>query len=79
MTMITITNSSVRCHTQPGVADKFIRDVTEITAAIMADPGDSSAGSAAIYGMAASIPDRSVVDECTTVFLDCLYYAPKNK
>ena len=51
--------------------------MTEITAAIMADPGDNSAGSAAIYGMAASIPDRSVVDECTMVFLDSLYYAPR--
>ena len=45
----------------------------------MADPGSSPAGSAAIYGMAASIPDRSVVDQCTQVYLDCLYYAPTNK
>ena len=26
---------------------------------------------------AASIPDRSVVQECTTVFLDSLYWAPR--
>jgi len=67
-----------RCHTKPGVADKFIKDVTEITASIISNPGSSTAGSAAIYGMAASIPDRSVVDECTKVFIDCLYYAPKS-
>ena len=48
----------------------------EITASILADPGSSAGGSAAIYGMAATIPDRSVVEECTTVFLDCLYWAP---
>jgi len=67
-----------RCHTKPGVAEKFIKDVTEITASIIANPGSSNAGSAAIYGMAASIPDRSVVDECTKVFIDCLYFAPKS-
>ena len=61
-----------RCHTKPGVADKFIKDVTETTASIISNPGSSNAGSAAIYGMAASIPDRSVVDECTKVFIDCL-------
>ena len=58
------------------MADRFIRDVREITASILADPGSSAGGSAAIYGMAATIPDRSVVEECTNVFLDCLYWAP---
>ena len=48
----------------------------EIASVLLADPGSSTAGSAAIYGMAATIPDRSVVEECTTVFLDCLYWAP---
>ena len=52
-------------------------DVKEIAALLLADPGSSTAGSAAIYGMAASIPDRSVVQECTTVFLDSLYWAPR--
>jgi len=66
-----------RCHTKPGVAEKFISDVKEIAALLLADPGSSTAGSAAIYGMAASIPDRSVVQECTTVFLDSLYWAPR--
>ena len=49
----------------------------DIAALLLADPGSSTAGSAAIYGMAASIPDRSVVQECTTVFLDSLYWAPR--
>ena len=49
----------------------------EIASRLLADPGSSTAGSAAIYGMAASIPDRSVVQECTTVFLDSLYWAPR--
>merc|ERR1712227_879964 len=48
-----------RPHTLPGVADRFIKDVQEVTAEIMADPGSTNAGSAVMYGMAASMPDRS--------------------
>jgi len=62
-----------RPHTLPGVADKFIKDVTEITAEIMKDPSASNAGSAAMYGMAASIPDRSIVENLTGIYLDALY------
>jgi len=62
-----------RPHTLPGVADKFINDVREITAEIMKDPSASNAGSAAMYGMAASIPDRSIVENLTGVYLDALY------
>jgi len=62
-----------RPHTLPGVADKFITDVAEITAEIIKDPSKSKAGSAAMYGMAASIPDRSIVEDLTGVFLDSLY------
>jgi len=67
-----------RPHTLPGVAEKFIRDVTEITAEIMKDPSASNAGSAAMYGMAASIPDRSIVEDLTGVYLDALYYTGPN-
>jgi sphinganine-1-phosphate aldolase len=48
-----------------GVADKFISDVRDITAKCLADPESCDKGSAAIYGMAQSIPDRSVVDKIT--------------
>ena len=46
-----------------GVADKFISDVRTLTAKCLADPEACDKGSAAIYGMAQSIPDRSVVDQ----------------
>lgn len=62
-----------RLHTQPEVANKFIKDITEATAQIMKDPKGSEAGSAAMYGMAASIPDRSIVSELTNLYLDALY------
>ena len=67
-----------RCHTKPGVSERFIKDVQEITAEMMADPSSSGEGSGAMYGMAASIPDRSIVDKVVGIYLDCLYYAPTN-
>lgn len=60
-------------HTQPGVADHFIKDVRESVAVIMKNPKEKTTGMGAIYGMAQSIPDRSMVMEITRGFLDCLY------
>jgi len=60
-------------QTQDGVADKFINDVKEITAACLADPKACDVGSAAVYGMAQSLPDRSIVDQITRAYLDSLY------
>lgn len=60
-------------QTQSGVADRFINDVKEITAACLADPEACDVGSAAVYGMAQSLPDRSVVDQITRTYLDSLY------
>jgi len=62
-----------RLHTQPGVAEKFIRDVEEATKELMKNPSGTDAGSAAMYGMAASIPDRSIVSELTALYLDAVY------
>ena len=55
------------------MADKFINDVKEITAACLADPEACDVGSAAVYGMAQSLPDRSIVDQITRAYLDSLY------
>lgn len=61
-------------HTLPGVADRFVRDLGEVTAAIMADPASADSSPAAVfYGGAASVPDRSIVSALTGVYLDCLY------
>lgn len=62
-----------RLHTVAGVADKFIKDLQEVTAEIQANPDPFQSESAAVYGMAASIPDRSVVSAITGVYLDSLY------
>ncbi|XP_047458206.1 sphingosine-1-phosphate lyase 1 isoform X1 [Mugil cephalus] len=60
-------------HTRPGVADKFIRDIKDQVAIIMKNPKEKTTGMGAIYGMAQSIPDRSMVTEISRGFLDCLY------
>ncbi|XP_010899830.1 sphingosine-1-phosphate lyase 1 isoform X1 [Esox lucius] len=60
-------------HTQAGVAKMFIKDVNEAVALIMKNPNERTTGKGAIYGMAQSIPDRSMVTEISRGFLDCLY------
>ncbi|KAA8577662.1 hypothetical protein FQN60_003416 [Etheostoma spectabile] len=66
-------------HTQSGVADLFIRDVKEQVAIIMKNPKAKTTGMGAIYGMAQSIPDRSMVTEISRGFLDCLYSTEVSK
>ncbi|XP_056326275.1 sphingosine-1-phosphate lyase 1 isoform X1 [Danio aesculapii] len=60
-------------HTQPDVAEQFISDVKKEVAIIMKNPKEKTTGMGAIYGMAQSIPDRSMVAEVSQGFLDCLY------
>uniref|UniRef100_A0A0P4W7E3 sphinganine-1-phosphate aldolase n=1 Tax=Scylla olivacea TaxID=85551 RepID=A0A0P4W7E3_SCYOL len=60
-------------HTHPGVADRFISDVKEISEDIIKNPPKDTGGSAAMYGMAQSIPDRSLVGELAWCYLDAMY------
>lgn len=60
-------------HTHDGVAQRFIADLKEIVADIRKNPCDDAQGAAAIYGMSQSIPDRSMVGEIATLFLEALY------
>ncbi|XP_068424646.1 sphingosine-1-phosphate lyase 1 isoform X2 [Clinocottus analis] len=66
-------------HTQSGVAERFVRDVKEQVAIIMKNPKEKTTGMGAIYGMAQSIPDRSMVTEISRGFLDCLYSTEVSK
>nr|CAG4646217.1 EOG090X051L [Macrothrix elegans] len=60
-------------HTQEGVAKRFLDDMREVVAEIMTAPNAEVGGAAAIYGMAQSIPDRSVVSDIANVFLESIY------
>ncbi|XP_076816982.1 sphingosine-1-phosphate lyase 1-like [Clavelina lepadiformis] len=66
-------------HTRPGVADRFITDVRECVSAIMENPTAKTTGAGAMYGMAQSLPDRSIVNEISTAFIDALYDTGKEK
>ncbi|KAG8195137.1 hypothetical protein JTE90_023314, partial [Oedothorax gibbosus] len=60
-------------HTYAGVADKFLADVKKCTVEILKDPVSKTTGTAAIYGMAQQIPDRSLVSEIVWAYLDAVY------
>nr|XP_002127038.1 sphingosine-1-phosphate lyase 1 [Ciona intestinalis] len=60
-------------HTHPGVADRLLQDIRESVDIIMSDPKAKATGAGAIYGMAQSIPDRSIVTEISHGFIDALY------
>ncbi|XP_064614038.1 sphingosine-1-phosphate lyase 1-like [Liolophura sinensis] len=60
-------------HTKPGVAQRFLDDVRSSVAEIMNDPQAECGGAAAIYGMAQSIPDRTLVNDMAQIFIDACY------
>ncbi|XP_074648039.1 sphingosine-1-phosphate lyase 1-like [Tubulanus polymorphus] len=62
-----------KLHTHSGVADSFVADVEECTAEIMKTPNAKCGGMGAIYGMAQSIPDRSMVSEIAQGYLNAVY------
>lgn len=51
----------------------FLRDLRASVDEVAADPASYNDGSAAMYGMAASIPDRSMVSDLAKAFIDTLY------
>eukprot|EP00736_Rhodelphis_marinus_P012278 Rmarinus@m.19590 len=57
-------------QTQPGCADRFLKDLEECVDEILANPNEKVSGMGAVYGMAQEIPDRSIVSEIASEFLD---------
>jgi hypothetical protein len=64
-------------HTQPGVALRFLADLAEAVDEVRNQPA-TSGGMAPIYGMAASIPFRGMVDDILRRYMDLLYKVPDN-
>ncbi|CAG8620998.1 15447_t:CDS:2 [Racocetra fulgida] len=59
-------------------ADQFVRDLRECVNEIKLNkfnPERSTSDSAAIYGLAATLPDKSIVNDIASGFLDALYSA----
>ncbi|KAA0190311.1 Sphingosine-1-phosphate lyase [Fasciolopsis buskii] len=63
-------------HTAEGRAEAFVRDVATVAAELRENPQMHSDGVAAIYGMSAVIPDRSIVSRVARGFLDACYDTP---
>lgn len=59
-------------HTQPGVAERFVADLESAVAYVRQHP-DIEKGMAPVYGMAASMPLRGVVDDLLRRYIDVLY------
>lgn len=59
-------------HTADGVAERFLGDLEEAVAEDKAHPGEAG-GVAPVYGMAATVPARAVVDELLERYVDLLY------
>ena len=59
-------------HTKSGVAERFINDLKAEVKHVRDNPGEKG-GMVPIYGMATTIPDRSMVAELLDIFVDMLY------
>ena len=59
-------------HTQPGVAARFIDDLNAAVTHVRQNP-DEAGGMAPVYGLAATLPVRSVVGDLLQRYLDALY------
>ncbi|XP_073993913.1 sphingosine-1-phosphate lyase isoform X1 [Rhodnius prolixus] len=66
-------------HTQEGVADNFIKDVKTIVSELLKEPFLKVEGKMAVYGMSHEIPDRTIVADFTRLYIDSMYYTPKEE
>jgi len=53
--------------------DAFLKDLKEATAVVRANPALSTEGMAAMYGMAAKVPDPTQIDQFLYQFMDQRY------
>jgi len=65
------------CVTLPisNKAEEFLKDLRDSVAQVTQNPDSFPHGTAAMYGMAASFPDRSTVAELGSTFLDAVLQA----
>jgi glutamate/tyrosine decarboxylase-like PLP-dependent enzyme len=59
-------------HAQPGVAERFVTDLKEAVTFVRENP-DFMGGMAPIYGLAATVPDRSLVHGMLQQVMDVYY------
>lgn len=59
-------------HTQPGVTERFISDLKSAVEFVK-NHQEVKGGMAPMYGLAATIPDRSIIRDYLTAYIDMLY------
>ncbi len=59
-------------HTGKGIAERFIKNLMESVKQVKENPHEKGK-MAPVYGMAASVPDRTMVSDLLDVYLDLLY------
>lgn len=59
-------------HTQPGVAERFLRDLEAAVAYVKANPTEKGT-MAPVYGMASTMPLRGLVSDMLKKYLDLMY------
>jgi glutamate/tyrosine decarboxylase-like PLP-dependent enzyme len=60
-------------HTQPGLVEKFLRDLQAAVNDVKANPDKETDGVGRLYGMSAKIPIKGVVDAFLKRYMDLLY------
>ncbi len=60
-------------HTQPGVVERFLADLSDTVDGARAAGGTATTGAAPMYGMAATFPARGAVNELMTRYIDRIY------
>jgi hypothetical protein len=60
-------------HTQPGVVERFLSDLSDAVDEARAGGGEATTGAAPMYGMAATFPARGAVNELMTRYIDRIY------
>lgn len=60
-------------HTQPGVVERFLADLSEAVEGAREAGGAAATGAAPMYGMAATFPARGAVNELMTRYIDRIY------
>ncbi|KAG1055962.1 hypothetical protein G6F43_002107 [Rhizopus delemar] len=56
-------------------AEQFVKDLRECVKELVDDPSSGNGATAAIYGTAASVPDKTILDDAAAGFIDLLYKA----
>jgi sphinganine-1-phosphate aldolase len=59
-------------HTLPGIAERFVNDLKSAVAHVKNNPQEKGE-MAPVYGMAATLPDRSIVADLLDRYMDLLY------